>query len=63
MHKYMLEYAEQMISCYLPNFKPIDYITVCQEGTLELTFKIYLTNFQSLKFIDNEKGYHCKTSK
>ena len=63
MHKYMLEYAEQMISCYLPNLKPIDYITVCQEGTLELTFKIYLTNFQSLKFIDNEKGYHCKTSK
>ena len=48
MHKYMFEYSEQMISCHLPNFKPIGYITVCQEDTLELTFKICLTNIQNL---------------
>ena len=39
MHKYMLEYAKQIISCHLPNLKPIDYRIVCHVHSLNWHLK------------------------
>jgi hypothetical protein len=46
MHIYMFKYAEQMISCHLPNLKPIHYTTVCQKYNI-LTFTLDLQRLKT----------------